>query len=146
MFGDHVPNNSPHLRKSGSRSVVFDIGTNELGNSAEEDFLHSTVSNVMKGMSSPLPSVAIMPSPVLLWRFKVLLFFIWVFICCKIGWDFVMRMSEDLRDLFLYEAFLYYNPFLLMFAGCIKNQYYTQSQYDEVRSEWSEFVYSYVGA
>ncbi|XP_073019353.1 uncharacterized protein [Primulina eburnea] len=33
-----------------------------------------------------------------------------------------------------------------MFAGCIKNQYYTQSQYDEVRSEWSEFVYSHVGA
>ncbi|XP_073019518.1 uncharacterized protein [Primulina eburnea] len=114
MFGDLVPNNSPHLRKSGSRSVVFDVGTNELGNSAEEDFLPSTVSNVMKGMSSPLPSVAIMPSPVLLWRFKVLLFFIWVFICCKIGWDSVMRMSADLRDLFLYEAFLYYNPLLLM--------------------------------
>ncbi|XP_075488025.1 uncharacterized protein LOC142527183 isoform X1 [Primulina tabacum] len=114
MFGDLVPNNSPHLRKSGSRSVVFDVGTNELGNSAEEDFLHSTVSNVMKGMSSPLPSVAIMPSPVLLWRFKVLLFFIWVFICCKIGWDSVMRTSADLRDLFLYEAFLYYNPLLLM--------------------------------
>ncbi|XP_075488029.1 uncharacterized protein LOC142527183 isoform X5 [Primulina tabacum] len=133
MFGDLVPNNSPHLRKSGSRSVVFDVGTNELGNSAEEDFLHSTVSNVMKGMSSPLPSVAIMPSPVLLWRFKI-------------GWDSVMRTSADLRDLFLYEAFLYYNPLLLMFAGCIKNQYYTQSQYDEVKSEWSEFVYSYVGA
>ncbi|XP_075480621.1 4-hydroxy-3-methylbut-2-enyl diphosphate reductase, chloroplastic-like [Primulina tabacum] len=32
------------------------------------------------------------------------------------------------------------------FAGCIKNQYYNQSQYDEVISEWSEFVYSYVGA
>ncbi|XP_075488026.1 uncharacterized protein LOC142527183 isoform X2 [Primulina tabacum] len=101
MFGDLVPNNSPHLRKSGSRSVVFDVGTNELGNSAEEDFLHSTVSNVMKGMSSPLPSVAIMPSPVLLWRFKI-------------GWDSVMRTSADLRDLFLYEAFLYYNPLLLM--------------------------------
>ncbi|XP_073057690.1 uncharacterized protein [Primulina eburnea] len=33
-----------------------------------------------------------------------------------------------------------------MFAGCIKNQYYTQCQFDEVRSEWSEFVYSHVGA
>ncbi|XP_075520560.1 uncharacterized protein LOC142553906 [Primulina tabacum] len=33
-----------------------------------------------------------------------------------------------------------------MFAGCIKNQFYNQSQYDEIRSEWSEFVYSYVGA
>ncbi|XP_075480648.1 uncharacterized protein LOC142521314 [Primulina tabacum] len=33
-----------------------------------------------------------------------------------------------------------------LFAGCIKNQFYNQSQYDEVRSEWSEFVYCYVGA
>ncbi|XP_042424880.1 uncharacterized protein LOC122012415 isoform X2 [Zingiber officinale] len=33
-----------------------------------------------------------------------------------------------------------------MFAGTIKNQYYNQSQYDEVRSEWSEFIYSYLGA
>ncbi|XP_073121341.1 uncharacterized protein [Henckelia pumila] len=116
MFGDlaSVPNNSPHLRKSGSRSVVFDVGINELGNSAEEDFFHTTVSNVIKGVSSPLPSVTIMPSPVLLWRFKVLLFFVWVLICCKIGWDSVMRMSADLRDLFLYEAFLYYNPLLLV--------------------------------
>ncbi|XP_021631957.1 SPX and EXS domain-containing protein 1 isoform X4 [Manihot esculenta] len=44
----------------------------------------------------------------------VLLFFLWGFICCKIGWDSVMRMSVDLRDLFLYEAFLYYNPLLLV--------------------------------
>ncbi|PKI49179.1 hypothetical protein CRG98_030427 [Punica granatum] len=57
---------------------------------------------------------AIMPSPIVLWRFKVLLFFAWGFICCKIGWDSVMRMSADLRDLFLYEAFLYYNPLLLV--------------------------------
>lgn len=30
MFGglESIPNNSPHLRKSGSRSVVFDIGKN----------------------------------------------------------------------------------------------------------------------
>ncbi|XP_075483352.1 uncharacterized protein LOC142523437 [Primulina tabacum] len=34
----------------------------------------------------------------------------------------------------------------IQFAGCIKNQYYTQCQYDKVRSEWIEFVYSYVGA
>ncbi|XP_042432719.1 uncharacterized protein LOC122019303 [Zingiber officinale] len=31
------------------------------------------------------------------------------------------------------------------FAGCVKNQYYTQTQYDEVRIEWSEFVYSFLG-
>ncbi|KAL3845222.1 hypothetical protein ACJIZ3_002625 [Penstemon smallii] len=116
MFGGliSIPNNSPHLRKSGSRPVVFDIGTSDLGNSAEEDFLHSADSYEMKGGSTPLSSVAILPSPVLLWRLKVLLFFIWGFSCCKFGWDSVMRMSADLRDLFLYEAFLYYNPLLLV--------------------------------
>ncbi|XP_042383733.1 uncharacterized protein LOC121975888 isoform X2 [Zingiber officinale] len=32
------------------------------------------------------------------------------------------------------------------FAALKIKQYYNQSQYDEVRSEWSEFVYFYVGA
>ncbi|QHN95365.1 SPX and EXS domain-containing protein [Arachis hypogaea] len=45
--------------------------------------------------------------------FQVFLFLVWAFICCKIGWDSVMRMSADKRDLFLYEAFLYFNPLLL---------------------------------
>ncbi|PRQ55622.1 hypothetical protein RchiOBHm_Chr1g0326611 [Rosa chinensis] len=39
---------------------------------------------------------------------------IWGFNCCKIGWDSAMRMSANLRNLFLYEAFLYYNPPLIM--------------------------------
>uniref|UniRef100_A0ACD5XRC4 Uncharacterized protein n=2 Tax=Avena sativa TaxID=4498 RepID=A0ACD5XRC4_AVESA len=67
----------------------------------------------MKGASS-IPAVAIIPSPLFLWRFKVILFLLWGLCCCKIGWDSVMRMSADLRDLFLYEAFLYYNPLLLV--------------------------------
>ncbi|KAM0863387.1 hypothetical protein ACQ4PT_044633 [Festuca glaucescens] len=67
----------------------------------------------MKGASS-IPAVAIIPSPLFLWRFKVILFLLWGLCCCKIGWDSVMRMSVDLRDLFLYEAFLYYNPLLLV--------------------------------
>eukprot|EP00257_Ricinus_communis_P014907 XP_015572702.1 SPX and EXS domain-containing protein 1 isoform X1 [Ricinus communis] len=115
MFGGQViaPNNSPHLRKSGSRPVVFDL-VGDQGNGSEEGFLHSIESNEMKSVITPITTVAIMPSPVLLWRFKVLLFFLWGFICCKIGWDSVMRMSADLRDLFLYEAFLYYNPLLLV--------------------------------
>ncbi|XP_021670579.1 uncharacterized protein LOC110657614 isoform X2 [Hevea brasiliensis] len=106
MFGGQVtaPSNSPHLRKS--------VG--EQGNGAEEGFLHSTESNDLKSMITPISTAAIMPSPILLWRFKVLLFFLWGFICCKTGWDSVMRMSVDLRDLFLYEAFLYYNPLLLV--------------------------------
>ncbi|XP_071923576.1 uncharacterized protein [Coffea arabica] len=118
MFGGpvSVPTNSPHLRKSGSRPVVYDLGTSELGNSAEGDFLLPIETNEMKGVSTPLSTAAILPSPILLWRFKVILFFIWGFICCKIGWDSVMRMSADLRDLFLYEAFLYYNPLLLVCA------------------------------
>ncbi|XP_022894583.1 SPX and EXS domain-containing protein 5-like isoform X2 [Olea europaea var. sylvestris] len=114
MFGGliSVSSNSPHLRKSGSRLLVSDLG--EQGNSAEEDIWHSIESNKMKSVGTPLSSVVITPSPVLLWRFKVLLFLIWGFSCCKFGWDAVMRMSADLRDLFLYEAFLYYNPLLLV--------------------------------
>ncbi|VFQ99158.1 unnamed protein product [Cuscuta campestris] len=115
MFGGLVSANanSPHLRRSGSRVVISDFGSIELGSSAE-DLLHATEVNEMKGVSTPLTSTAILPSPVLLWRFKVLLFFLWGFACCKIGWDSVMRMSANLRDLFLYEAFLYYNPLLLV--------------------------------
>ncbi|KAI3795421.1 hypothetical protein L1987_38074 [Smallanthus sonchifolius] len=100
MFGGHVtvPVNSPHLRKSGSRQLFSDLETSE-----------------MKGTGgTPLAAAAMLPSPVLLWRLKVMLFFLWGFSCCKISWDSVMRMSLDLRDLFLYEAFLYYNPLLLV--------------------------------
>ncbi|KAH9732924.1 EXS domain-containing protein [Citrus sinensis] len=43
-----------------------------------------------------------------------MLFLIWGIGCCKIGWESVLRMGVDLRDLFLYEAFLYYNPLLLV--------------------------------
>ncbi|XP_057793941.1 uncharacterized protein LOC131010438 isoform X2 [Salvia miltiorrhiza] len=103
MFGglEYTPNKSPHLRKSGSRPVVFDIDSSELGNSSEEDLLLSKESNEMKGGTTALSSMANVPSPLLLWRFKI-------------EWDSVMRMSADLRDLFLYEAFLYYNPLLLV--------------------------------
>ncbi|KAG5414250.1 hypothetical protein IGI04_001817 [Brassica rapa subsp. trilocularis] len=65
----------------------------------------------LKGSSSPLQITTMVPSPIFLWRFKVVLFLLWALCCCKIGWDSVMR---DLRDLFLYEAFLYYNPLLLV--------------------------------
>ncbi|KAK2971740.1 hypothetical protein RJ640_022879 [Escallonia rubra] len=103
MFGGHVtiPVNSPHLRKSGSRPVVFDLGTNDLVYSTDGDFLHPIESTEMKGVTTPLSTAAIMPSPILLWRLKI-------------GWNSVMRMSVDLRDLFLYEAFLYFNPLLLV--------------------------------
>ncbi|KAL9224931.1 hypothetical protein vseg_000910 [Gypsophila vaccaria] len=110
MFGGPVNGNSPHLRKSGSRPVFGDLG--EV--TTEEALLHSPGSNEMKGVRIPLASTVIMPSPTFLWRFKVLLFIVWGLCCCKIGWDSVMRMSADLRDLFLYEAFLYYNPLLLV--------------------------------
>lgn len=109
-----APTNSPHLRKSGSRPVFTDLGGSELGNIVDEVFIHPKEADELKGTSPTMNTVAIMPSPILLWRFKVLLFFIWGFICCKIGWDSVMIMSADLRDLFLYEAFLYYNPLLLV--------------------------------
>ncbi|KAK8997829.1 hypothetical protein V6N11_012366 [Hibiscus sabdariffa] len=90
---------SPHLRKPGAKPA----GADETGNGGE-----------MKGTIPHLYTPAMMPSPVFLWRFKVALFLVWGFICCKIGWGSVMRMNADVRDLFLYEAFLYYNPLLLV--------------------------------
>ncbi|XVF33418.1 hypothetical protein REPUB_Repub17cG0167200 [Reevesia pubescens] len=107
---------SPHLRKPAVGKPVFsDLGAGEPGNSVQEGYVFPMVLGDMKGINSPMHTAAsIMPSPIFLWRFKVLLFLIWGFTCCKIGWDSVMRMSVDLRDLFLYEAFLYYNPLLLV--------------------------------
>ncbi|EPS64706.1 hypothetical protein M569_10074, partial [Genlisea aurea] len=76
MFGGavSVPINSPHLRKSGSRPVVFDFGRtvfDEVGNGTEATFLLQSESNEMKGGGSPLSSAAVLPSALLLWRFKV---------------------------------------------------------------------------
>ncbi|KAF9679092.1 hypothetical protein SADUNF_Sadunf07G0104100 [Salix dunnii] len=101
MFGSQVipPNKSPHLRKSDG----------EQGNTEMEGLLHSTEPSDLKIPSLPISTAAIMPSPILLWRFKRLLKML-----NEIGWDSVMRMSVNLRDLFLYEAFLYYNPLLLV--------------------------------
>ncbi|XWS77125.1 hypothetical protein CRYUN_Cryun01aG0235100 [Craigia yunnanensis] len=104
---------SPHLRKPGGKPVFSDLGVGEPGNSVQEGYVFPLVLGEMKGANSPI-TASIMPSPDFLWRFKVILFLIWGFTCCKIGWDSVMRMSADLRDLFLYEAFLYYNPLLLV--------------------------------
>ncbi|KAE8693820.1 hypothetical protein F3Y22_tig00110793pilonHSYRG00066 [Hibiscus syriacus] len=105
---------SPHLRKPGAKSVSSDLGAGEPGNSAIEGYVFPFVVGEMKGSSSPMHATAIMPSPTFLWRFKVIWFLIWALTSCKIGWDSLMRMSAGLRDLFLYEAFLYYNPLLLV--------------------------------
>ncbi|XP_010246611.1 PREDICTED: SPX and EXS domain-containing protein 1-like isoform X3 [Nelumbo nucifera] len=119
MFGSPtaIPSNSPHLRRSGSRPILSDLGIKlkgEAGNNFEEGSVNLGELFEMKTANSPMQVAAIMPFPILLRRFKVLLFIVWGFGCCKIGWDSVMRMSVDLRDLFLYEAFLYYNPLLLV--------------------------------
>ena len=47
------------------------FGTGELVSSAEEGFLHSLEAIEMKGVTTPLSSTSIMPSPIFLWRFKV---------------------------------------------------------------------------
>ncbi|KAL5132159.1 hypothetical protein HKD37_12G034880 [Glycine soja] len=100
LTGVNAPANSPHLRKSGSRPVVYDLDEHEVENGVEEGLLHPVEASDSKGGVIPVSAAAMMPSPVLLWRFKV-------------GWDSVMRMSADKRELFLYEAFLYFNPLLL---------------------------------
>ncbi|XP_026410892.1 SPX and EXS domain-containing protein 5-like isoform X1 [Papaver somniferum] len=114
MFGGPLPIsiNSPHLRRSGSRPVFSEIGSSE--GPVDEALLAQVESNDMKTGNMQIHAPAIMPSPIFLWRFKVLLFLLWGIICCKFSWDSVMRMSADLRDLFLYEAFLYFNPLLLV--------------------------------
>jgi hypothetical protein len=55
------------------------LGTGELENGVEEGFLHSIEANDVKGVSTPASTAAIMPSPILLWRFKVLLVLIYYF-------------------------------------------------------------------
>ncbi|KAJ8449998.1 hypothetical protein Cgig2_029360 [Carnegiea gigantea] len=97
LAGASVNAYSPHLRKSGSRTVVGELGESN----GEEALPLSLGTNEMKGVTAPLTSTFVMPSPAFLWRFKI-------------GWDSVMKMNADLRDLFLYEAFLYYNPLLLV--------------------------------
>ncbi|KAJ4756926.1 EXS (ERD1/XPR1/SYG1) family protein [Rhynchospora pubera] len=98
-----IPNTTPIVRRSASKSAIF---------ASDHD---DTTFHDMKGVSMPSQAAAaIVPSPIFLWRFKVVLFLLWGVFCCKISWDSVMRMSVDLRDLFLYEAFLYYNPLLLV--------------------------------
>ncbi|KAM7274799.1 hypothetical protein ACFE04_016665 [Oxalis oulophora] len=111
MFGTEiaVASNNSHLRKYGSCKHVFYDNYDELAN-GEDACLHPVEADVLK---SAINSV-VMPSPIYLWRLKVLWFIIWAFICCKVGWDSVMIMSAEVRDLFLYEAFLYYNPLLLV--------------------------------
>ncbi|KAI4378285.1 hypothetical protein MLD38_015783 [Melastoma candidum] len=112
MFGGFTvqPGNSPHLRKTSSRPTFADLGVD-----VEEGPMHSMVGDQFKSLNMPsINATPFVPSPTFLWRFKVILFFLWGFICCKVSWDSVMRMSVDLRDLFLYEAFLYYNPLLLV--------------------------------
>lgn len=94
-----APSNSPHLRKSGSKQVFSEFGmriwwvllhfflegcfslspaliecllhTGELENGAEEGFLSPIEANDLKGVTTPVSTTAIMPSPILLWRFKV---------------------------------------------------------------------------
>ncbi|XP_025887707.1 uncharacterized protein [Solanum lycopersicum] len=98
------PANSSHLRKSGSRLVVYDIGI--LEDAAASVFEEDT--------TDAKATTTIIPSPLVKFNLHVLLFIIWGVTCCKISWDSVKRMSLNLRDLFLYEAFLYYNPLLLV--------------------------------
>ncbi|URE18848.1 EXS family [Musa troglodytarum] len=102
MFEVPLPSaKSPHLRRAGSRPIFTDQDFIEPGVANDTGLVFLTEVNEMKSPSMAASGVAMMPSPVFLWRFKI-------------GWDSVMRMNADKRDLFLYEAFLYFNPLLLV--------------------------------
>lgn len=55
--------------------IIYPSGTIDLENGADENFLHSAETDNLKGASTPISTAAIMPSPIFLWRIKVLLFF-----------------------------------------------------------------------
>ncbi|XP_056862054.1 uncharacterized protein LOC108844412 [Raphanus sativus] len=99
MFGGvfPVPVNNPHLRKSGSRLIITNLGENDLKNS-----------------SMQLGTIAKLRSPLVLSSLKVALYVGGLYVCGKIGWESVMKMGLDTRELFFYETFLYYNPLLLI--------------------------------
>ncbi|XP_057850582.1 uncharacterized protein LOC131061087 isoform X1 [Cryptomeria japonica] len=107
---------SPLLRRSSSRPGVSEF--------AEAVTLDENIQTVMEteqmkpsgnsSGSSPKQASSTISSPGPIWRIKGPLFLLWGFICFKIGMDSVMRMDAKERNLFLYEAFLYYNPLLLV--------------------------------
>ncbi|XP_024004252.1 SPX and EXS domain-containing protein 5 isoform X2 [Eutrema salsugineum] len=99
MFGGvlSVPVNNPHLRKSGSRVIIANL---------END--------LKSGASMLLGTFAKLRSPVFLRSLKVALYIAGLYVCGKIGWESVMKMGIDTRELFFYETFLYYNPLLLI--------------------------------
>lgn len=65
---------------------------------------------------------------------------------CQIGWDSVMRMSLDLRDLFLYEAFLYYNPLLLVVSQTSVLTLFLRDNYsvNNINISFVVFVYKHL--
>ncbi|PPR86134.1 hypothetical protein GOBAR_AA34557 [Gossypium barbadense] len=100
MFGGQVaaPINSPHLRRSGSRAVVSDLGA-ELGNGVENSYVHPLELNGSKNASIPLVTAAIVPSPTLLWRFKVYFWVIGSNLILRCTWTY--KLSAHLRNNYL---------------------------------------------
>lgn len=62
----------------------FVSGTNELESGGEENFFGMVENVDLKGAIAPLSTVAIMPSPIFLWRFKVSLFVYSYFKICVV--------------------------------------------------------------
>ncbi|XP_078430576.1 EXS (ERD1/XPR1/SYG1) family protein [Wolffia australiana] len=116
MFGvpPAVLSSNPHLRRTGSKHLFSELGSSEFGDWGEGHSLVDSHEMKIDSYSSSMSAASVLPSPILLWRFKILLFIFWIVFGCRVAWVSVMRMSSDLRDLFIYEAFLYYNPLLLI--------------------------------
>ncbi|KMZ71431.1 Xenotropic and polytropic retrovirus receptor [Zostera marina] len=111
-----ISSNSPFLRRSGSKPVLSDSGSVELDDTRERvlNFATETIENKGGDYTMYAMGKMMVPSQVFLWRFKVLLFLLLCISCLKVCWESVMRMDAGVRNLFLYEAFLYYNPLLLI--------------------------------
>ncbi|CAD5320133.1 unnamed protein product [Arabidopsis thaliana] len=92
-----MPVNNPHLRKSGSRHIVTNLGDNDL-----------------KTASMLLSTYAKLQTPIFLRSLKVALYIGGLYVCGKVGLESVMKMGVETRELFFYETFLYYNPLLLI--------------------------------
>ncbi|KAH0934252.1 hypothetical protein HID58_011369 [Brassica napus] len=80
----------------------------------EREFVCDALPCALVWMTRELMSQYIEGKQTSLRRELVALYVGGLYICGKIGWESVMKMGQDTRELFFYETFIYYNPLLLI--------------------------------